>query len=122
MARFGYPQVDDVHKRQSHLSFSLIADRLATAPLSPFYGVPQIEDARVAHKSETPALPWRYPDWQHAMDGTKLHAVLGQQTAEFLGPNKQAPVVSASWCQASEVFPKPDRQRAGQPGTIDCIV
>ena len=56
------------------------------------------------------------------MDGTKLHAVLGQQTAEFLGPNKQAPVVSASWCQASEVFPKPDRQRAGQPGTIDRIV
>src|SRR6266851_4603728 len=32
------------------------------------------------------------------------------------------PVVGASWCQASEVFPKPDYQRAGQPGAIDCIV
>ena len=26
---------------------------------SSFYSVPQVEDARVAHKSETPALPWR---------------------------------------------------------------
>src|SRR5262249_13558338 len=56
------------------------------------------------------------------MDGTKLHVVLGQQTAEFLGPNKQTPVVGASWCQASEVFPKPDDKWAGQPGTIDRIV
>src|SRR5262249_25661666 len=86
------------------------------------HSVPQVEDARIAHQSETPALPWREPDWQHATDGTTPHAMLGQQTAEFLGPNKQAPVVRAAWRQAGEGFPKPDHQWTGQPSAIDRIV
>src|SRR5207245_4807995 len=84
--------------------------------------VPEVENARVAHQAETPTLPWREPDWQHTADGTIAHAVLSQQPTQFLRPDKQAPVVGASWRQASEIFPKPDHQRAGQPGAIDRIV
>src|SRR2546430_15561369 len=78
------------------LPFNLCAARL--------HGISQIENAGVPYQAETPAVPGRPPDRQHALDRARLEAMLGQQTVKFLGRNKQLPVVGAPWRHAREVF------------------